>query len=241
MSQPDIAAATKVAPAEPAASAHGGLVGVVAAEATGTGLLVMAIMGSGIAADQAFPDSPGLALLVNAIGTGAALTALICALGTVSAAFNPLVTLFARTDRQFSTRQAIAAVLAQLGGAGTGVLVANSMFALPPLTLATTDRTTGPVLLGEFIATLGLLLVVALTARTRDITRIGVAVGGYITAAMWFTSSTAFANPAVTLARIGTDTFTGITPTSAIAFLAVQALALPVAYLLVRLITRSTP
>lgn len=237
MPQPDIAAPTTVVPAT---STRGGLVGIVASEATGTAVLVMVIIGSGIAADQAFPDSPGLALLVNAIATGAALTALICTLGTASAAFNPLVTLLARIDHQLSTRQMIAAVLAQIGGAGTGVLVANSMFGLPPLTLASTERTTGSVLLGEFIATLGLVLVVALTARTGDITRIGLAVGGYITAAMWFTSSTAFANPAVTLARIGTDTFTGITPTSAVAFLAVQALALPAAYVLVRLITRST-
>lgn len=241
MPAPDIAAATIAAPAEPAPRGRSGLVGMVTAEATGTGLLVMAIIGSGIAADQAFPASPGTALLVNAIATGTALAALICTLGAVSSAFNPLVTLLARADRSLSNRQAVAAILAQLAGAGIGVLAANTMFALSPLTLATTERADGPVLLGEFIATLGLLLVVTLTVQTQNITRIGLAVGGYITAAMWFTSSTAFANPAVTLARIGTDTFTGITPSSAAAFLAVQALALPVAYLLVRLIPRSTP
>ena len=159
----------------------------------------------------------------------------------MSAAFNPLVTLLARADRGLTTGQSLAAIPAQLVGAGIGLLAANTMFALPPLTLASTERADGPVLLGEFIAAVGLLLIVTLTARTQHITRIGLSVGGYITAAMWFTSSTAFANPAVTLARIGTDTFTGITPSSALAFLAAQAVALPVAYLLVRLITRSTP
>jgi glycerol uptake facilitator-like aquaporin len=241
MPAPTHAAATIAAPAEPVAPSRGGLVGVVTAEAIGTALLVMAIIGSGIAADQAFPDSPGLALLVNAIATGAALAALIAAFGQVSAAFNPLVTLLASARRDLSTRQAAAAIGAQLTGAGIGVLAANTMFALPPLTLATTERADGPVLLGEFIATVGLLLVVVLTTRTRDPLRIGVAVGGYITAAMWFTSSTAFANPAVTLARIGTDTFTGINPASAATFLAAQTLALPAAYLLAHIITRSNP
>lgn len=150
MTQPEVANATPAAARS--MPARGGLAGVVAAEAIGTGLLVMAIIGSGIAADHAFPDSPGLALLANAIATGA-----------------------------------------------------------------------------------------TLTARTRDPLRVGVAVSGYITAAMWFTSSTAFANPAVALARIGTDTFTGINPFSAAVFLAAQALALPIAYLLARLIIRSTP
>ncbi|BAK36771.1 hypothetical protein MLP_37570 [Microlunatus phosphovorus NM-1] len=232
--------AALAAPSARAMPTRGGLVGVVAAEATGTALLVAAIIGSGIAADQAFPHSPGLALLVNAIATGAALAALI-ALGQVSAAFYPLVTLVARARRDLSTRQAAAAIGAQLTGAALGVTLANIMFALPPLTLATAERADGPVLLGEFIATVGLLLVVVLTARTRDPLRVGVAVGGYITAAMWFTSSTAFANPAVTLARIGTDTFTGINPASAAMFLAAQTLALPAAYFLARLITRSTP
>lgn len=210
------------------------------AEALGSGLLVMTIIGSGIAADRAFPASPGFALLVNAIATGAALTALIAAFGHVSAAFNPLVTLLARTQRHLSTWQTIAAVGAQLVGAGLGVIAANAMFALPPLTLASTDRATGATSLSETIATLGLLLIVVLSGCSGDPIRVGVAVGGYITAAMWFTSSTAFANPAVTLARIGTDTFTGIAPDSASVFLAAQVLALPIAYLLVRLI-RSNP
>lgn len=241
MTAPDIAAATATATDQPTASARGGLVSMVAAEATGTGLLLLAIIGSGIAADHAFPDSPGLALLVNAIATGAALTALIAAFGPVSAGFNPLVTLLARAQRHLSTRQAMAAIGAQLAGAGLGVLAVNTMFDLPALSLARTDRATAATFLGEAFATLGLLLIVVLTARSRDPLRIGVAVGGYITAAMWFTSSTAFANPAVTLARIGTDTFTGITPSSAAVFLAAQALALPAAYLLARLITRSHP
>lgn len=238
MPQPDLAAATTTTPAVPAS---GGLVGAAAAEATGTGLLVMAIIGSGIAADRAFPDSPGVALLVNAIATGASLTALIAAFGQISAAFNPLVTLLNRSRRDLSTRRAAVTIGSQFAGAGLGVVAANSMFALPPLTLSGTDRATGATFLSETIATLGLLLIVDLTAGTRDLLRIGVAVGGYITAAMWFTSSTAFANPAVTLARVGTGTFTGISASSAVAFLAAQVLALPAAYLLARLITRSTP
>lgn len=114
------------------------------------------------------------------------------------------------------------------------------MFTLPPLTIASTDCATGPTFLSETIATTGLLLI-ALTGRTRDPLHVGVTVGAYITAAMWFTSSIAFANPAVTLARIDTDTFTGIAPASAAVFIAAQALALPIVYLLARLITRRTP
>ncbi|MEZ5087598.1 MAG: aquaporin [Tessaracoccus sp.] len=225
----------------PAAPARKRLVGAVVAEATGTAMLVAAIVGSGIAADHAFPNSPGLALLANAIATGTVLAALITALGPVSAAFNPLVTLLDLASCRTTARRALAVIAAQLAGASVGVVSANTMFALPPLTLASTDRATGPTFLSETIATTGLLLLIALTSRTRDPLRVGVTVGGYITAAMWFTSSTAFANPAVTLARIGTDTFTGISPTSAAMFLAAQALALPIVYLLTRLITRRTP
>lgn len=235
---PPPAATTTIAPA--ATPAHGSTIPVMAAEATGTALLLMAIVGSGTAAARAFPDRPGLALLVNAIATGATLTALILALGNISAAFNPLVSLLARVQRQISTQQALAAIGAQLVGATAGVLVANVMFALPPLTLASTDRASGAAFIGETVATVGLLLLITLTVRAGDPLRVGITVGAYITAAMWFTSSTAFANPAVTLARIGTDTFTGITPGSAAVFLLAQALALPIVYLLARLITRTT-
>lgn len=230
---------TPVAVPSSPGSARGNAAGVVVAEAAGTCLLVTAIIGSGIAADQLFPASPGIALLFNAIATGATLTALICALGIVSSAFNPLVTLLARVDQRLGNRLILAAILAQLLGAGAGALASHAMFGLPLLTVATTSRANGAVLTGEFVATVGLLLVVTLAARSADITRTGLAVGAYITAAIMFTSSTGFANPAVTLARIGTDTFAGITPGSAVAFLAVQLLALPVAYLLFRLITRS--
>ena len=192
------------------------------AELVGTAFLVMAVVGSGIAATRLTPDV-GLQLLVNSVVTGAALVALILALQPVSASFNPVVTLAERASGLIDTRVAAWLVGAQLVGAMLGAVVANLMFDLDAVTLSTRDRSGSGAWLGEVVATLGLVLVVFGSLRSGRRT-VAFAVGGYITAAYWFTSSTSFANPAVTVARTLTDTFAGIAPASAPAFVLMQLL-----------------
>jgi arsenate reductase len=195
----------------------------ILAEAMGTGLLVAAVVGSGIAAERLSPDDTGLQLLENAIATGAALTVLIVALQPVSAAFNPVVTVLERLSNRITTRQAAWTVAAQVLGGAAGAVLANLMFGRPAVTIATTVRSGPGLWLAEVVATGGLVLTIAALSRTGRTQHIGWAVGVYITAAYWFTSSTSFANPAVTLARTLSDTFAGIHPGSAPAFLAAQA------------------
>ena len=192
------------------------------AELVGTAFLVAAVIGSGIAASQLSPDDVGLQLLENSLITGAVLIALILALQPVSAAFNPVVTLVERALGAVSTRDACVLVLAQLLGGALGAVVANLMFDLDPITIATHDRSGANLWLAEVVATLGLLLVIFGSVRSGRGDTVAFAVGGYITAAYWFTSSTSFANPAVTLARTLTDTFAGIAPASAPAFVLMQ-------------------
>jgi arsenate reductase len=195
----------------------------VTAEALGTGLLVAVVVGSGIAAQRLAPGETALALLVNSIATGTALVALILALGPVSGAhFNPVVTLADRVLGGISTRDAVAYAGAQVVGACTGAIVANLMFSLPAVTLSTHTRSSSGLLLGEFVATFGLLLVILGVVRAGRASAAAFAVGGYIAAAYWFTSSTSFANPAVTIGRTLTNTFSGIRPSSAPAFIALQ-------------------
>ena len=196
----------------------------VLAEAVGTGLLVAAVIGSGIAAQRLSPGDIGLQLLENAIATGAALTVLIVVLQPVSAAFNPVVTVLERLTNLITTRQATFIVWAQLLGGAAGAVLANLMFDRPAVTLATTVRSGPGLWLAEVVATAGLILTIAALSRTGRSQHIGWSVGVYITAAYWFTSSTSFANPAVTLARTLSDTFTGIHPGSTPAFLAAQAI-----------------
>jgi len=194
----------------------------VGAELVGTAFLVMAVVGSGIAAVRLSPDDVGLQLLENSLVTGAALAALILALQPVSASFNPVVTLVERGLGTVSTGTAAALVVAQLVGGFVGVVVANLMFGLDAVSLASDDRTGSGLWLGEVVATLGLVMVVfgALRGDRKD--AVAYAVAGYITAAYWFTSSTSFANPAVTVARMFSDTFAGIAPASAPMFIAMQ-------------------
>ena len=194
------------------------------AELLGTGFLVAAVVGSGIAAERLSPDDVGLQLLENSVVTGAALVALILGLQPVSASFNPVVTLVERALDRVTTREAGVLVLAQLVGGLAGVMVANLMFGLAAVTVSTHHRAAGPHLLGEVVATLGLVVVVFGALRSPRIETVAFAVGGYITAAYWFTSSTSFANPAVTIARMLSDTFSGIAPSSAPAFVAMQLL-----------------
>ncbi len=205
------------------------------AELVGTALLVAIVVGSGIAAQRLSPEDIGLQLLENSIATGAGLAALILAIGPVSGAhFNPVVTLADRLLGGNTTREAIVYVSAQIGGACVGAVAANLMFSLPVVTLSTRARSAGGLWLGEFLATFGLLLVILGVVRSRRSSAAAYAVGGYIAAAYWFTSSTSFANPAVTVGRTLTDTFAGIKPTSAPAFIVFQVAGAISAMLLAR-------
>jgi glycerol uptake facilitator-like aquaporin len=194
------------------------------AEFMGTGFLLAAVVGSGIAAQRLFPGDVGLQLLANSVATGAVLVALILALQPVSASFNPVVTLAERALGRVDTLTTVVLVAAQVVGGVVGVVVANLMFDLDAVSIATRDRGGSGQLLGEVVATLGLVLVVFGALRSPRIETVAFAVGGYITAAYWFTSSTSFANPAVTLARMFSDTFAGINPTSVLPFIAMQVI-----------------
>ena len=204
-----------------------------AAEGVGTALLVAIVIGSGIAAERLSPDDVGLQLLENALVTGAGLVALILAFGSVSGAhFNPVVSLADFFLGGLSIRQLVAYVPAQVIGACTGAMVANLMFELPAIELSDHVRSSGAMWLGEVVATFGLLLVIFGVVRGGRSDAAPFAVGGYITAAYWFTSSTSFANPAVTVGRALSDTFAGIAPSSVAAFIAMQLVggALAVAF-----------
>ena len=192
------------------------------AELIGTAFLVAAVIGSGIAASRLSPNDVGLQLLENSLITGAALVALILALQPVSAAFNPVVTLVERALGAVSTRDTGVLVAAQFAGGAIGAIVANLMFDLDAVTVSTHVRSSGGLWLGEMVATLGLLLVIFGTIRSGRADTVAYAVGGYITAAYWFTSSTSFANPAVTAARTLTDSFAGIAPESVAMFVLMQ-------------------
>ena len=194
-----------------------------AAELLGAGLLVTVVVGSGIAASRLSPGDVGLQLLENSIATALGLTVLILIFQPVSGAhLNPVVTL---ADRALGARHgggeiAVYAGAQIVGGIG-GALLANLMFAVPAA-LSVTDRAAPGQVLGEVVATAGLILTIFALARTGRAALVAPAVGAYIGAAYWFTSSTSFAHPAVTIGRIFTDTFAGIAPTSALWFLAAQ-------------------
>jgi glycerol uptake facilitator-like aquaporin len=204
------------------------------AEFVGTAFLVAAVVGSGIAAQRLSPHDAGLQLLENSLITGAALVALILALQPVSAAFNPVVTLVERAFGAIDDRTTAALIIGQVAGGFAGVVVANLMFDLPAVDLSTHHRSGGGLWLGEVIATLGLLVVVFGTMRSGRSDRVAFAVGGYIVAAYWFTSSTSFANPAVTIARMFSDTFAGIAPGSVALFVVAQLGGGIVGYALLR-------
>lgn len=206
------------------------------AELLGTAFLVAAVIGSGIAAARLSPHDLGLQLLENSVVTGAALVALILALQPVSAAFNPVVTLVERAFGAVSSRDALALIAAQFAGGSLGAVVANLMFSEPAVSISTHHRTGGGIWLGEVIATLGLLLVIFGTVRTGRADRVAYAVGGYILAAYWFTSSTSFANPAVTIARMLSDTFAGIAPANVAMFVLMQLAGGVLGYALIRLL-----
>ncbi len=198
------------------------------AEALGTGLLVAVVVGSGIAAQRLSPGDVGLQLLENALVTALGLGVLIAVLGPVSGAhFNPVVTAVLWLDGRgqpaaLPAREAAAYVAVQGAGAVGGAVLANLMYAVPVDVLATTARDGWRLWLAEVVATAGLVLVVVLLLRTGRAALAAPAVGAYIGAAYWFTSSTSFANPAVTLGRVFSDTFAGIAPSSAPGFVLAQ-------------------
>jgi len=202
------------------------------AEATGTALLVMVVVGSGIAAQRLSPNDVGLQLLQNSLATTLGLSVLILQFGPVSGAhFNPLVSfidwlLGHRSDHGLPMREVAAYTGAQA--------LANLMYALAPLQVSTHERATPSVLLAEAVATAGLIALIFTLARSGRASLSAAAVGGYIGAAYWFTSSTSFANPAVTIGRIFTDTFAGIAPGSVLPFIAAQIVGAGVGTALVR-------
>src|SRR5436190_1957953 len=207
------------------------------AEGLGTGFLVIAVVGSGIMANRLSPNDAGLQLFENAAATAAALIGLILIFGALSGAhFNPAVTLVDRAFGSTSTRDASLYIAAQVVGGCLGAMLANLMFELPAIELSAKGRSSPALWLSEIIATVGLLLVIHGCVRTGRANVVAFAVGIWIGGAYWFTSSTSFANPAVTIARTLSDTFTGIKPSSAPMFIVMQLVGALIAYGLIRLL-----
>lgn len=208
----------------------------LAAEALGTGILIIAVIGSGIAASRLSSNDIGLQLLESAAATAAALIGLILMFGAVSGAhFNPVVTILNRMLGTTTTRDTGLYVVAQVVGGCLGAMVANLMFELPAIEVSTTVRSSPALWLSEVVATVTLLLVIQGCVRTGRASVVPFAVGAWIGGAYWFTSSTSFANPAVTVARTLSDTFAGIAPSSAPMFIVMQLVGLVIAFGLVRL------
>ena len=205
------------------------------AELVGTGFLAMAVVGSGIAAARLSPDDAGLQLLENAAATAAALIAIILALGAVSGAhLNPVVSLVDAWFGGLPWRDVPAYVAAQVTGAIAGTVVANLMFELDPVSWSDHVRSGSGAWLAEVVATVGLLLVIFGIVRCGRSSATPFAVGAYIGAAYFFTSSTSFANPAITVGRMCSDTFAGIAPSSVPGFVACQLAGAGLAALLIR-------
>jgi glycerol uptake facilitator-like aquaporin len=213
-----------------------------AAEALGSALLLATVVGSGIMGEQLAGGNVAIALLANTIATGAGLVALILTFGPISGAhFNPVVTLADASQGGLAWNEVPAYLFAQLVGAFAGVAAAHVMFEQHALFFASQHQRAGVAqLVSEFIATFGLMAVIWGCAR-RQPSFVPFAVGAYITAAYWFTSSTSFANPAVTLARAASDTFAGIRPIDAPGFIVAQLLGGASATLLFRWLVPATP
>jgi glycerol uptake facilitator-like aquaporin len=192
------------------------------AEATGTMFLLATVVGSGIMGERLSGGNVAVALLANSLATGAALSVLILAYGSLSGAhFNPAVTMVEALQARLPAARAFSYVVAQVVGAFAGVVVAHVMFSEPLLLVSTHERSGAAQMMSEFVATFGLVTVIACVSRTRA-SAVPFTVGAYIVAAYWFTSSTSFANPAVTVARAFTNTFAGIRPADVPGFLAGQ-------------------
>lgn len=207
---------------------------VLLAECLGTTLLLIGVVGSGIMAARLSPDDVGLQLFQNATATAAVLVAIIAIFGTVSADFNPAVTIGAWLLGHRAGRDVAPMIMVQVIGAVAGTVLANLMFDLDAVTLSTTSRSGGHLWLSEVVATVGLLLVVFALVRTGRTAHLPYVVGAYIGGAYYFTSSTSFANPAVTVGRTLSDTFTGIDPSCAPMFVVMQLVGVGVAVVLLR-------
>jgi glycerol uptake facilitator-like aquaporin len=206
----------------------------IAAEALGTGFLLATVVGSGIMGERLAGGNVALALLANTLATGAILVALILTFGPISGAhFNPAVTLADASQGGLSWREVPGYLAAQVAGAFAGVAAAHLMFSEPLFTASRHARAGGAQLFSEFVATFGLLCVIWGCARLRSAS-VPFAVGAYIIGAYWFTASTSFANPAVTLARSASDTFSGIRPGDAPGFIVAQLAGAAAATLLFR-------
>ena len=212
----------------------------LAVEFTATAGLLAAVVGSGIMGESLAGGNVAIALLANTLATAAALVALILTFGPISGAhMNPVVSLIEVLGKGLSYREASGYVIAQVLGAIAGVGLAHVMFAQPILMVSQHVRAGGPQLVSEVVATFGLVSVILGTARSRP-TAVPFVVGAYIAAAYWFTASTSFANPAVTLARTLTDTFAGIRPADAPGFIAAQLAGAALAFGFFRWLTSST-
>jgi arsenate reductase len=214
----------------------------VLAEFIGSLLLTALVIGSGIAAQRLSTDV-GLRLLENAAATAAGLYALILVFGPVSGGhFNPVVSLVDAAFGGLTWREAAAYIPAQVAGCVSGAVLANVMFELAPVSISTTHRATLAHCVAEIVATLGLVLLIFALIRSGRVEQAPAAVGAYIGAAYWFTSSTSFANPAITIGRMFSDTFAGIAPASVIPFILAQLAGAALAVLVLRVLyPRATP
>jgi len=209
----------------------------LAAEFLGSALLAAIVIGSGIAAQRLSPSDTGLELLENSAVTAAGLFAVILMFGPVSGAhFNPVVSFADAALGGISWRDALAYLPAQVAGCVTGAVAANLMFSLQAVSISAKHRASGAHAFSEVIATAGLLLVIFALARTGRAATAPAAVGAYIGAAYWFTSSTSFANPAITIGRMFSNTFAGIAPSSAPVFIAAQIGGAIAGVLIIRLL-----
>jgi len=205
------------------------------AEFLGSAFLAALVIGSGIAARQLTPGDTGLQLLYNSAATAAGLFAIILMFGPVSGGhFNPVISLVDAAFGGLSRRDVLGYIPAQIAGCITGAVAANAMFALSAISISDNHRASPAHLLAEVIATLGLLLVIFALVRSGRSATAPAAVGAYIGAAYWFTSSTSFANPAISVGRMFSDTFAGIAPSAVPAFVAAQLVGGAVAYGLIR-------
>ena len=204
----------------------------IVAEGLGSALLLAAVIGSGIMGEHLAGGNVAIALLANTIATGAVLVTLILTFGPISGAhFNPVVTLSALSQRELNWREALSYIIAQLMGACAGAFTANAMFGEPLVFFSHHVRNGRRQFFSEFIAAFGLIVVIRASAKYQP-GMVAFAVGGYITAAYWFTASTSFANPAVTIARSLSDTFAGIRPIDVPPFVVAQLLGAAAATLL---------
>ncbi len=205
------------------------------AEFIGTLFLVATVVGSGIMAVQ-LTDDVGLQLLINSLATGGILIAMIVALQSISADFNPAVTLVAVALKRTPARAAIGLIAAQIAGGIAGTVLANLMFNLDAITWSDHERSGGGLWLGEAVATFGLVLVIFALLQAGRVAAVAYGVAAYIVAAYWFTSSTSFANPAVAVARMFTDTFAGIDPASVAMFVLMQLIGAALALVTIRIL-----